>query len=110
MNSEIKNAVITNVKLTMENCSALTAWLDISYGNTGQSFGGYYLYTQNCKKDLTGLFIWRIMETVGVEEWNDLVGKTIRVKYQPINKNIEAIGNIMEDKWFSPSKEFRNRD
>ena len=71
--------------------------------------GGYALdYTKgNVIKynKKTGELIANILNTVGVNNWEDLKGKYIRFKDNGHNQIIYEIGNIIEDKWFN-IKEF----
>ena len=46
----------------------------------------------------------KIMDTVGVERWEDLPGNLIRVKSEGRGSTIDEIGNINEDKWFNLRK------
>ena len=104
---ELKNAMITGTKLSNEDHCVLSAWVYLDYGGSGQGFGGHALYNPDWKnaKDITGLFIWRVMEVAGVENWDSLKGKTIRVLGD--SSHIEAIGHILKDIWFYPEKEFK---
>lgn len=107
ISGEIKNAVIKSVSISTER--TLSAWLHLDYGGSGQGFGGYCLYNNSTKgkKDggnYAGMFIQRCIEIGGVEEWERLPGKTIRVKAG--HNSIEAIGHILTDDWFDPKKEF----
>lgn len=105
---EVKNAVIKSAIITNDDHGLLSAWLALDYGSAVQSFGGYSLYSPgrpNDKGNYCGLFIWRVMEVVGVSKWDQLPGKTIRVRAGWTN--IEAIGHIIENKWFEPAKEFK---
>jgi hypothetical protein len=110
---ETKNAVITGVRIDTERC--LSAWLNLDYGGTCQGFGGFVLYAKPWDADkeamgkhllgnYAGLFIQRCIEIGGVEQWEKLVGKTIRVKSEWTK--IHAIGHIVKDDWFTPSIEF----
>lgn len=103
--------------LGYEDHGIMTCMIDLDYGDSGhQGFGGYGL--DEPKKDEKGKhigrfgsaygmqFIKEILEVVGVEKWEDLVGKYIRVRFNDESADwgnkIEAIGNITKDKWFSP--------
>lgn len=89
--------------LGFEDHGILTCWLYLDYGGSSQGFGGYCL-----GGDYGTDFLKKILNTVQVEEWEDLIGKYIRVKFNDkttgFGSNIEAIGNIIEDKWFSPKE------
>lgn len=100
---EERNAIIKSVTLTIEDHGILTAWLNLGYGGSAQGFGGYALYTPKMSECFAGRFIWRVLETVGVREWNELSGKPIRVRAS-LN-GVRAIGHIIEDRWFVPSEE-----
>lgn len=104
---EEKNAIITAATITSGDYGLLSAWLTLDYGNSGrQGFGGYSLYLPKSFKHHTingpaGHFIWRVMEIAGVEKWDALVGKTIRVRAS--HSGVQAIGHIVKDDWFVPS-------
>lgn len=107
---EIKNAIITGVTLTTADHGCLSAWIQLDYGGSGQGFGGYSLYLPKSfthweLKSHAGHFIYRCMEIAGVEAWENMVGKTIRVKGN--YSQIEAIGHIVKEDWFNPEKDFR---
>ena len=109
MNTEITNAIIKSARITNGDHGLLSAWLNLDYGGSGQGFGGYCLYVPKKKGsadkgNYCGHFIWRVLEMTDVTEWDKLVGKTIRVKAS--HRGIEAIGHILEDKWFNPKAEF----
>jgi hypothetical protein len=109
---EIKNAVITSAELTIADHGILSGWLTLSYGGSGQGFGGYSLYLpknfkQHKKREgFAGHWIFRCLEIAGVEEWSRLVGKTIRVRCE--HSKIHAIGHIVKDDWFDPSEDFKD--
>jgi len=109
---EIKNAVITSASISKADRNLLDAWLYLEYESGGQGFGGYALYLP---KDFThhkdggniaGHFIFRCMEVAGVDTWEQLRGKTIRVK--ATRSKVHAIGHIIKDDWFSPEIDFKN--
>lgn len=111
---EIKNAVIKSARITNDAHGLLSAWLILDYGGSGQGFGGYALYLpidfkhSTNQKNYAGHFIFRCLEIAGVSEWNQLAGKTIRVK--PGHTKIEAIGHITNDNWFNPSEDFKKME
>lgn len=110
---EIKNAVITNAELTIEDHGLLTAWLTLDYGGAGQGFGGYGLYLPKGFKfhalaSPAGHWIFRVLEVAGVEKWSRLVGKTVRVRCE--HTKVHAIGHIVKDDWFEPSADFKSFD
>lgn len=110
---EEKNAIITGASITNDDHGLLSAWLYLEYGGGGQAFGGFALYLPDTFKhhkdsnnvNYAGHFIWRVMEIAEVTKWDNLKGKTIRVRAR--HDNVEAIGHIVRDIWFNPSEEFK---
>lgn len=83
---EIRNAVIESAVINDADRGMLTAWLHLDYGGSGQGFGGFALYlpksySHHAINSVAGHFIWRCMEIAGVDSWDKLKGKTIRVKF-----------------------------
>jgi hypothetical protein len=97
----MKNAIIRSTNLGYEGHGIMTANLHLDYGGGGQAFGGY---------DMGGNFgmefIKNVIDTVGVQNWEELPGKHIRVEAE--HTLVSKIGNIIEDKWFDP-KELANK-
>lgn len=108
---EIKNAVIESATLNTGDRGLLTSWLHLDYGDAGQGFGGFALYlpksyTHHEIKSYAGHWIFRCMEIAGVESWDKLKGKTIRVKVGE-DGLVKAIGHIVKNDWFTPSEDFK---
>ena len=113
------NAKITSTMLGYEDHGILTCFLNLEQQGKGQGFGGYVLDDIPLKDErgtgigdrrpnkLCGFWIKRILETVGVEKWEDLEGKFIRVDGEEFG-DISGIGHIIDDKWFYPKKELKN--
>lgn len=113
MADEIRNAKIEETMLGYEDHGIMTCFLTLDYDGSVQGFGGYGL--DEPKKDSKGKhigrfgsaygmqFIKEILEVVGVEKWEDLVGKYVRV-VKPSYHEISKIGHITQDKWFDPKE------
>jgi hypothetical protein len=76
--------------------------------------GGYAL---DCPSDRSGKrdyskkgleAIANILDVVGVDNWEDLKGKHIRIKDNGWGSRIDEIGNLMESKWFNLREFFSN--
>lgn len=111
MTIEIKNAVITGTMLGVEDHGILSAFVYLDYGGSAQGFGGYALDSNAGKRwldggNVCGRFVRRVLETVGVERWEDLKGKNIRVKSDW--GKVYAIANILRDNWYDPSEDFKS--
>lgn len=107
----VENAKIKAVTISMADHGCLTFGLILEGDYWGCTFGGYrighgYLGAEKFEAaNGSGLVaMMKIMNTVGVERWEDLQDKYIRVVTNG-NGPIHAIGNIIEDKWFN-AKEF----
>lgn len=106
---ETKNAVIESANFDTER--GLSAWVHLNYGGSGQGFGGYVLYvpkdwgsyTPN-QANYCGHFVYRCLQIAGVDDWSKLKGKTVRVRCE--HSKVHAIGHIVNDDWFDPSKDF----
>jgi hypothetical protein len=113
--NEIKNVKITNVSLTMADHGCLTFYLTLEGDGWGINYGGYCIGLGFLGSDSftaengSGLVaIMRIMDTVGVERWENLKGKYIRIVDESWGSSVKKIGNIIEDKWFDIDEFFKN--
>lgn len=104
---KIENAKITYVDLDMRDHGVLTLRMALEGSGWGVVYGGYalghgYLGAINFDGDPKGIeCIERIMDTVGVDRFQDLVGKHVRVVSLSWGDPITIIGHIINDKWFN---------
>ena len=112
---KIENAKITNVSISMEDHGCLTFNLYLSGDGWGCAFGGYcighgYLGATEFKAENGGglVAMMKIMDTVGVERWEDLKDKYVRIQSEGWGSCIHTIGNIIEDKWFNVKEFFES--
>lgn len=104
---EIKNAKITGTMLGREDHGIMTFSIYIHTDMYDCGVGGYALdgYDREAK---TRVFsaksmeaVSKVLEVVGVDTWEKLPGKYIRVKDAGWGSTIDEIGNLIEDKWFN---------
>lgn len=50
----------------------------------------------------------RIMDTIGVANFQSLKGKYCRVAVKGWGDTVKIIGNIIDDKWFDPESFFKD--
>lgn len=104
---EIKNARITSTMFGREDHGILTFMIFVEFNGAGCGIGGYALDMYDCEKKSRvytekGLeAISKILEVVGVNNWEDLSGKYIRIKDNGWGSTIDEIGNLMTEKWFN---------
>ena len=98
-NAQIRSTVLGNDD---NQCHGiLSSFINLQLGSSYQEFGGYSLGNK-----YLSYWVERILEIAGVSLWEDLVGCYVRVKSNS-EGIIYAIGHIIEDKWFDPTKEFK---
>ena len=109
-----ENGRIESTMLGVEDHGIFTAVLMLAFDGTGQGFGTHAL-DEPIEED--GKFvgrhgtaygldhIMRILEVVGVNRWEDLPGKYVRVQRDGGRFDlISRIGHITKDSWFDPKK------
>ena len=108
---EIKNAKISSTMLGREDHGIMTFMIYIDACDFTYGIGRYCLDEFNSATQ-TRVFraesmevISKILEVVGVDKWEDLPGKYIRIEYNGFGSTVTKIGNIIEEKWFD-LKEF----
>jgi len=109
---EIKNAQIKRTMLGREDHGIMTFMIFVEWdGCVNCGIGGYAIdqydrQLDTCIFSVKGLeAISKILDVVGVDSWENLPGKYIRIKDEGWGKSINEIGNLMKDKWFN-LKEF----
>lgn len=110
------NAIIESTMLGYEDHGIMTCFIHLKQKYSWQGFGGYGLDDIPLKDEkghcigdrqpskLAGFWIKRILETVGVAKWEDLIGKYVIVEGED-GGDITGIGHITDNKWFYPKKE-----
>lgn len=108
---QARNAKITATELGFNN-GILTFNLTLQGDGWGVEFGNYALdeYSEVSNKRLPTAkgfeVITNILKVVGVESWEDLPGKFVRVEDMRLGSKCTGIGNIMKNKWFDIEKFF----
>lgn len=113
---QIGNSLIESADLSMKNCCCLDMSLMLS-GQVNVCFGGYvlgkgYLDAPDdfWEGSAAGLeYIMRIMDVVGVESFQDLKGKYVRVAHKGLGSSVKIIGNITKEKWFDAESFFEDK-
>lgn len=102
----IENAKIISADISMEDHGVLCTYLTVEGNGWGVTLGGYVIGKGYLgAKEFIGYSkgteeIMRIMDTVGVSNWNDIAGKYIRVELGSLGETIHKFGHIIEDKWY----------
>lgn len=115
---EIRNALIESVDLSMADQGCLTLAMTFDGGGWGCVYGGYcigkgYLGADDdfFEGSAVGMeYLIRIMDTVGVERFQDLKGKYVRVATKGLGNPVNIIGNILKDKWFDAKTFFTDKE
>ena len=96
-----ENAIIKDVTISMADHGLLTFDLFLE--------GNGWRCTFEAKRGEGLEAMMRIMDTIGVSRWEDLVGKYCRVRVESWGSTIDIIGNIIKDKWFNIREFFEEK-
>ena len=113
---KIENAKITSVDLSIADHGVATLRLVLEGAGWGCVYGGYvlgkgYLGADKFEGSAKGMeSIIRIMDVVGVEQFNDMTGKIVRVATTGWADSIKIIGNVLSDKWFDIDSFFKDKE
>lgn len=113
----VENAKITKADLSMADYGCLTLSMTLEGAGWGVVYGGYCLgkgYLGAEESDFSGSaagteYLMRIMDVVGVEKFQDLKGKYVRVANKGWGSTIKIIGNIIQDQWFDAETFFTDK-
>ena len=104
---QILNAKITDADLSMADQGVLIMRLTLAGNGWRADYGGYVLGVGSLgASEFTGMpkgieQIMRVMDTVGVAHFRELVGSYARIAIsRSDNDHVHIIGNIITDKWF----------
>ena len=103
----IKNAKITRTFLGREDHGIMTFSIHVhtdayDVGVGYYAIDGYDRETKSRNFTAKGLeAISKIRDVVGVDTWEQLPDKYIRIKDDGRGSTIDEIGNLIEDKWFN---------
>jgi hypothetical protein len=97
---KIQNARIRKAIIEIDDHGILIGTLRFDLDGSTQGFGGWNLEGQP-------KWMRRVLETVGVKKWEELPGKNLRISGS--FEKVAKIGHIIEDRWFDPVKEFKEK-
>lgn len=116
-NDGIKNARIDSTTLGTGDTGLFMFWIGLEYGSLHQAFGGIGLDNPpkerkpGARREPTAYgmdCIVRILEVVGVENWEQLKGKYVRADVQ--DGLVKGLINILDDdKTFYPQKLYKEK-
>ena len=101
----IENAVISSTQLGTGDSPCFNFWINLDYGGSGQGFGGHALdqWDEPAGRRVGVAYgteaIMGVLRVVGVDNWEQLPGKSVRVKKTDHFGRIVALGNYLKDEW-----------
>ena len=96
-----ENAKISSTMLGLEDHGILTFWIQLELDGRGQGFGGYGI------KGVDMAALLPILKIAGVDQWEKIPGKHVRVRRDEPWDTIVSLGHIIEDKWFTPRDDLK---
>ena len=111
----VKNALITKTFLGREEHGLFTCYLTVKGDGFGVSLGGYCLDSYDERKGKRVAIhkslelIDRILEVVGVDNWEELPGKYIRVETEGFGSKVTKMGNLIKDEWLDFDSFFKQK-
>ena len=116
--SEIKNYKIISTHLGYEDHGIFTFYLRLKGADGVHAYVGSYaldspdtLSTGTLTKRILTVkgatLIAKILDTVGVANWEELHGEYIRVEDNGLGSYITKFGNLIEDKWIDLDDYFK---
>lgn len=94
--SYIRNMEITSTHLGLEDHGIFTAVLTLLADSLGTSFG-----MRNLSRDPEcGRYLTNILTVVGVDCWEDVKGRVIRVEFSSEYGQVVRIGHLLKEVWF----------
>ena len=110
MEDGIYNAKIEGAQLMFEDHGCLILNLYTVHSGGHQAFGSVNIMNRATKTfertggNVAGWYIKRVFDVCEVDSFDQLVGKTIRIK--EVDGIIRAIGHIIKEDWFEPRVDF----
>lgn len=98
----METGTIISTKLGPEDHGIFTNFVFIKYGAESsregceQGFGGYFL----TKNDSCSRYIAKLLETLGANSWEDLIG--VKVRFRIDDGLIVSVGHATKEQWFTP--------
>ena len=90
----VHNATVKSTFLGIEDHGIFTFSIMLDFGSSVQGFGGPTLTAS-----WGGEYLAEVLEAVGVRSWERLPGTNVRARRNS-NGILDAIGHIVEDRWF----------
>ena len=108
---ETVNAKIKSTMFGIEDHGCMTFFVFLEWLGASQGLGGYAIDQyrgDNCDRTGQGaalVAIRKILEVVGVDTWEALPGKLVRLQVEGLGSSrTPIIGHIIEDRWFDLQK------